>query len=160
MAVNKVVYAGEVLIDLTTDTVTKECLLKNIKAHDKAGNEIVGVYEPGEEIENILENGFSSGDIMCEYNGDVITITNNTTGQILTKTITDTMIITVLTNSDLELGRLVRTYNDDCSVITSVNTYNGITSVKTFDYEKQTVSFVMQDNSGNAIKSFAKQLKV
>lgn len=159
MAVNKVVYGSEVLIDLTGDTVTKASLLKDVKAHDKAGNEIVGVYEAGEEVENILENGFSSGDITYEDNGDVIIATNNTTGQILTKTIGDGTVTVVLTNSDSELGRLVRTYNDDYSVITSVNTYNGTTSVKTFDYENQTISLVVQDSSGDTVKSITKRLK-
>jgi len=159
MAINKVIYAGEVLIDLTEDTVTKASLLKGVKAHDKAGNEIIGVYEAGEEVENILENGFSSGDITYEDNGDVIIATNNTTGQILTKTIGDGTVTVVLTDSGSELGRLVRTYNDDYSVITSVNTYNGTTSVKTFDYENQTVSLVVQDSSGATVKSITKRLK-
>lgn len=159
MAVNKVVYGSEVLIDLTGDTVTKASLLKGVKAHDKAGNVIVGVYEAGEEVENILENGFSSGDITYEDNGDVIIATNNTTGQILTKTIGDGTVTVVLTDSGSELGRLVRTYNDDYSVITSVNTHNGTTSVKTFDYENQTVSLVVQDSSGDTIKSLTKRLK-
>lgn len=159
MSVNKIVYAGKTLIDLTSDTVTKASLLKGVKAHDKAGNVIIGVYEAGEEVENILENGFSSGDITYEDNGDVIIETNNTTGQILTKTISDSTVTVVLTDSGSELGRLVRTYNDDYSVITSVNTYNCTTSVKTFDYENQTVSLVVQDSSGDSVKSITKRLK-
>lgn len=42
MAINKVVYGNEVLLDLTSDTVTPENLLVGAKAHDKAGNVIDG----------------------------------------------------------------------------------------------------------------------
>lgn len=39
---NKVVYGSTVLIDLTTDTVTKDKILASYTAHDAAGNVIVG----------------------------------------------------------------------------------------------------------------------
>lgn len=47
MAVNKVEFAGEVLLDLTEDTVTPETLAKGVTAHDKTGAQIVGTYEGG-----------------------------------------------------------------------------------------------------------------
>ena len=37
---NKIVYGGKTLIDLTTDTVTKETLLSGYTAHDKSGAKI------------------------------------------------------------------------------------------------------------------------
>lgn len=40
--VNKVIYGGEVLIDLTGDTVTPDKLLSGITAHDKSGAKITG----------------------------------------------------------------------------------------------------------------------
>lgn len=160
MSVNKVIYGDRVVIDLTGDTVTKSSLLKGVIAHDKAGNQIVGTYEAGEEVNNILENGFNSGDITYVDNGDTIVATNNTTGQILTKTITNGTVTVVLTESGSELGRLTRTYNDDYSIITSVNTYNGTTSVKMFDYENHEVSLVVKDSSGVIIKSITKRLTV
>lgn len=43
MAVNKVVYDGETLIDLTSDDVTAETLAEGVTAHDASGNPIVGV---------------------------------------------------------------------------------------------------------------------
>lgn len=43
MAVNKVEYAGKVLLDLTEDTVTEDQLLEGAAAHDKTGKQIVGV---------------------------------------------------------------------------------------------------------------------
>lgn len=42
MAVNKVIYGGNVLIDLTTDTITADKLASGITAHDKSGAVITG----------------------------------------------------------------------------------------------------------------------
>lgn len=42
MDVNKVEYAGKVLLDLTEDTVTENQLLEGAVAHDKTGKQIVG----------------------------------------------------------------------------------------------------------------------
>lgn len=46
MAINKVEYNGQTLIDLTTDTVTSETLMEGATAHDKAGNPIIGMVKP------------------------------------------------------------------------------------------------------------------
>ena len=46
MAISKVVYAGETLVDLTSDTVTAEVLKEGYTAHDKAGNPVTGTYAP------------------------------------------------------------------------------------------------------------------
>lgn len=42
MAINKVIYGGETLIDLTSDTVTPAQLKLGVKAHDKTGTVITG----------------------------------------------------------------------------------------------------------------------
>ena len=42
MAINKVIYGGETLIDLTGDTITADKLAKGVTAHDKSGATIVG----------------------------------------------------------------------------------------------------------------------
>lgn len=42
---NKVIYNGTVLIDLTADTITKEKMLVGYTAHDKAGNIITGTCD-------------------------------------------------------------------------------------------------------------------
>lgn len=42
MAINKVIYGGETLIDLTGDTVTPDKLLSGTTAHNMAGEEIEG----------------------------------------------------------------------------------------------------------------------
>lgn len=47
MAVNKVVYGDNTLIDLTEDTVTAETLAEGVTAHDAAGNQITGTMASG-----------------------------------------------------------------------------------------------------------------
>lgn len=39
---NKIIYDGNILIDLTEDTVTPETLLEGVTAHDASGNLIIG----------------------------------------------------------------------------------------------------------------------
>lgn len=57
---NKVIYAGETLIDLTADTVTPETLLLGVTAHDKSGTIIAGTYEGSEWTSGIYidEDGY------------------------------------------------------------------------------------------------------
>ena len=45
MAVNKVVYGGKVLIDLTGDTVTEDKILSGFTTHDKSGASIEGTCD-------------------------------------------------------------------------------------------------------------------
>ena len=42
MAINKVIYGGDVLIDLTGDTITAADLKSGVKAHDNSGAQITG----------------------------------------------------------------------------------------------------------------------
>ena len=53
MAVSKVNYGDDTLIDLTADTVTPSNLMKGATAHDSAGNSITGILEET-EITTIL----------------------------------------------------------------------------------------------------------
>lgn len=45
MAISKVIYGGETLIDLTPDTITEEKVLKGYTAHGADGEAIVGTCE-------------------------------------------------------------------------------------------------------------------
>lgn len=47
MAINKVVYDNNILLDLTEDTVTPNALFNGIKAHDKKGEAITGTLFSG-----------------------------------------------------------------------------------------------------------------
>lgn len=42
MAINKVIYGNDVLIDLSTDTITASKMMAGETAHDRSGNSIVG----------------------------------------------------------------------------------------------------------------------
>lgn len=42
MAINKIIYGGNTLIDLTSDTVEASKMLSGYKAHDKTGTQITG----------------------------------------------------------------------------------------------------------------------
>lgn len=42
MAINKIIYGGSTLIDLTADTVTEDSLAYGVTAHDKSGEIITG----------------------------------------------------------------------------------------------------------------------
>lgn len=44
MGINKVIYNGQVLIDLTSSTVTPETLLEGVVAFNSSGDKIVGTY--------------------------------------------------------------------------------------------------------------------
>lgn len=45
MAVNKVIYGTQTLIDLTSDTVSADKMLTGITAHDKSGEVITGICD-------------------------------------------------------------------------------------------------------------------
>ncbi len=45
MSINKVVYGGETLIDLTGDTVTEDKVLEGFTTHDKSGASITGTCD-------------------------------------------------------------------------------------------------------------------
>lgn len=51
MAINKVKYGGNTLIDLTSDSVTPESLLPGVTAHDKSGNPITGTFDSDKYLE-------------------------------------------------------------------------------------------------------------
>lgn len=72
MGVSKVEYDGNTLIDLTGDTVTAESLMKNVTAHDAAGNQITGMaVVPGI---NLLHNADWAYALVNQrsHNGDVL----------------------------------------------------------------------------------------
>lgn len=90
MAINKVIYGGEVLIDLTSDTVTSEKLLSGVKAHDKSGAQVTGTctYDADTSDANAKNSEIISGKT-AYVNGEKVTgaMKNNgaVTGTIATK---------------------------------------------------------------------------
>lgn len=70
MAVSKVNYGSDTLIDLTEDTVTPSNLMKGATAHDSAGNSITGILEET-EITTILSADSTDDQVpssKCVYN--------------------------------------------------------------------------------------------
>ena len=51
MAINKVEYGGNTLIDLTSDSVTPENLISGVTAHDASGKKITGTFDPNKYLE-------------------------------------------------------------------------------------------------------------
>lgn len=68
MAVNKVEYGDTTLIDLTSDTVTKETLLIGATAHTASGESISGEFDP--EIYLRKSGGDTTNNIVTFTNGD------------------------------------------------------------------------------------------
>lgn len=67
MAVNKVNYGDEILIDLTEDTVTTDSLLNGVTAHSSNGERIVGnVTVPTKVSELTNDSGYLTA-VPSEY---------------------------------------------------------------------------------------------
>lgn len=58
MAVNKVVFGGNTLIDLTGDTVTADKLMQGYTAHDKTGTVITGTATGGSAVVHQDQDGY------------------------------------------------------------------------------------------------------
>ena len=61
MAVSRVKYYGETLIDLTGDTVKPETLLKGTTAHNANGDSIVGTLSDADTVDGYHLRVVSSG---------------------------------------------------------------------------------------------------
>lgn len=55
MAINKVIANDTVLIDLTSDTITKDVLKEGFIAHDKTGTQITGTMKVSTIYQGINE---------------------------------------------------------------------------------------------------------
>ena len=66
MAVNKVVYGGKTLVDLTSDTVTPATLAEGVTAHNASGNEITGTMKANTPTQ--FTNLYDPANVMCKKN--------------------------------------------------------------------------------------------
>ena len=74
--INKIIYDGNTLIDLTEDTVTEESLLLGKTAHGADGKLIVGTLEVGGGGDTSIEDRLIEGTI-TEYSNDRVTKVRN-----------------------------------------------------------------------------------
>lgn len=131
MAVNKVVANGEVLIDLTEDTVTPGSLKKGVTAHDKSGAQIVGTLDQGEEIDDIdivLAHGFSEGTRTFAENGAITE--KDSQGRTLIRVFSEDGRVCTSDLSDengYSLGTMSKVYNVDFSEVTVVDRHGNVT---------------------------------
>ena len=122
MAINKVEYNGQTLIDLTSDTVTPETLAKGATAHNMAGEQITGTMENnGGSVENQLD------DIL----GGTITEINSNTTKVIAYVCRNQDKLTTI---NLPNATSIGTYAFyDCGAITSVNAPK-VTSLGTYSF--------------------------
>ena len=108
MAVNKVIYNGKTLIDITGDTVTADKLFKGVTAHKADGTAIVGTYTESEEF---IPTSITFGtNTITESNGsNSIVTTINSDGSITEKRTTDGVVKTIKTvfNSNGSISQTV-----------------------------------------------------
>lgn len=160
MAVNKVIYGSNTLIDLTADTVTEESLLEGYIAHKADGSVIVGNFKGGsvtEEIDRILTSGLIDG---YKYFLDDGTIVSNspTTGLKLTKNFSEDFSVctTVLTDQNgVELGRTEKRYSGNCHIVTTTD-HIGRKLVKTFSSDFKTLEAILTDENGIELARYRK----
>lgn len=70
MAINKIVYGGQTLIDLTADNVTPDAMLEGTTAHNKAGLKIVGKLQSATLTVDSSGNGTLVGCGITNNNGN------------------------------------------------------------------------------------------
>ena len=90
MGINKVVYGGNTLIDLTGDTVTEDKLLKGITAHGKDGGAVTGTctYDVDSNDATVAVAEILDGKTAYARGAKIVgTMPNNgaATGKIITK---------------------------------------------------------------------------
>lgn len=90
--------------------------IKGLLSEDAAGNLLALIDK--DEIERLLVGGLANGSKMFSDDGSVITSVDEANGYQLVKTFSSdfTSCTTVLTKGDIELGRLVKTFNSDGSI--------------------------------------------
>ncbi len=91
MAISKVIYGGNTLIDLTSDTVTADKMLKGVKAHGADGELVTGTCTYDADTQDATATAAEILDGKTAYNkGNKVTgsMKNNgaVTGKITTKT--------------------------------------------------------------------------
>lgn len=159
MAVNKVVYNRNILIDLTSDTVTAATLKKGYTAHKADGTVVTGTFEgdDSDEIDRILTAGLTDGYKQFSDDGTIISTTDSE-GRTLTKTFSNNFLTctTVLKNPHgIELGRTVKSFSNNGGTITTTDS-KGQRLVKSFSNGMRNMVAVLTDASGTELARLTK----
>lgn len=151
MAVSKIIYGKNTLIDLTNDTVTKNSLKKGFTAHKADGTMVIGEFigEDYDKIDRILTAGLTDGYKHFSDDGAIISTTDSE-GRTLVKTFSNNFLTctTVLKNQNgVELGRTVKSFSDNSSTIITTDS-KGQRLVKSFSNNMRNMVAVLTDASG------------
>lgn len=130
MAVNKVVYYGKTILDLTDDTVTAAKMLSGTTAHDKSGKKITGTYQSVTTCSVAMTNraGEAVDIVYNTFANNVVSCVMESLASGATKTIANCVknsIFTVSATNELEVPS-----SSNCSVKQS-NTHSVIFEIGT-----------------------------
>jgi hypothetical protein len=130
MAVNKVVYSGKTLIDLSNDTVTSEKLLTGETAHAANGEIIVGSMKSSKEFIP-LKVSFGSNTVTETNGNDSVVITRKSDGSVEIVQTLDGIkkVITTKFNSDGSITTTETSNGETRSVTTSLSGSNIINTI-------------------------------
>ena len=163
--INKVIYAGEVLIDLTADTVEAGKVLKGYTAHDKSGATITGTieskatttYTPGTSDQTIAAGQYLSGPqtIAGDANLTAGNIKDGTTIFGVTGTFTSDA-----TAAAAEILSGKTAYKAGVKITGSMKNNGGVAGTITTKSQAYTIPQGFHDGSGKVSISAAEQAKI
>ncbi len=163
MPVNKVIFNDDLLIDLTSDTVTAATLASGVTAHDKTGAQIVGTLEASsggsQDIGSILNSGLTDGYTTISPDGTIIQTVNNE-GQKLIKKFSEDFLVCTTTLYDKDenvLGETVKTFSEEGSMVITTVDSEGKKLVKTFSNDLSEMTAVLTGPDGGELARMVKK---
>ena len=160
MSVNKVIYGGRTLIDLSSDTVTPDTLLKGVTAHKKDGSIINGsviIENNSDEINRILTAGLTDGYKQFSDDGTIISTTDSQ-GRKLVKEFSNnfmTCTTTLYDSGNVVLGKTIKNFSNNSGTITTTDS-KGQKLVKNFTNGMKKCESVLTDSSGKELARLVK----
>ena len=140
MAINKVEYGSDVLIDLTADTVDETSLLKGATAHDMKGEPIVGTLD----IDDVVRFENTETDACFTPDLPLVPFVND---------MLRGMLVGESTNVKYETGKFV---HDSASIICSQRAiYHNLQEVPNFVYICGTKTLTDYNAEANAKNAYA-----